>query len=171
MSARSLAKLYRAVADSAFDDVKPGGLSEAEHGIFESIFANHDFFRSLYTNYPLVFVTGPAEKDVNLTVSQINSRKIRGADIYVVAERSQALYDAISKYQPMPHEGEYRFGYVELPRTDDDLLPFFTSTLALQLLALHMSIRKLTLLDKLGLEAHGVHPDSPKNVSKSITVD
>ena len=28
-----------------------------------------------------------------------------------------------------------------------------------------------SLLDRLGLEGHGVHPDVPKNVSKSITVD
>ena len=54
---------------------------------------------------------------------------------------------------------------------DDDLLPFFTSTVVLQLLALHMSVMKLTLLDRLEISDHGVHPDSPKNVSKSITVD
>ena len=65
----------------------------------------------------------------------------------------------------------FESGYIRLPRTDDVLLPFFTSTIVLQLLALHMSVKKLTLLDKLEIVDHGVHPDSPKNVSKSITVD
>jgi hypothetical protein len=42
---------------------------------------------------------------------------------------------------------------------------------ALQLLALEMSVRKMKFLDRLDIKDHGVHPDSPKNVSKSITVD
>ncbi|MDA8131968.1 MAG: hypothetical protein M0011_10745, partial [Elusimicrobia bacterium] len=65
----------------------------------------------------------------------------------------------------------YRHGYVALPRTGDDLLVFFTSSVALQLLAMEMSVRKMDFLDRLGIQDHGVHPDSPKNVSKSITVD
>ena len=168
LSARSLAKLYRAVAAYAFDDVKPSGLGEAEQRAFRQAFAKHDFFESLYTNYPLIFVTGPSERDVNLTVSQMNTHKIRGADIYVIAEESKALRDAAA---PAGGAKGARSGYIRLPRTDDDLLPFFTSTVALQLLALHMSVRKLELLDRLEIQDHGVHPDSPKNVSKSITVD
>jgi hypothetical protein len=34
-----------------------------------------------------------------------------------------------------------------------------------------MSIKKMNKLDRLGMTDHGVHPDVPKNVSKSITVD
>jgi len=34
-----------------------------------------------------------------------------------------------------------------------------------------MSLRKMKKLDKLNIQDHGVHPDVPKNVSKSITVD
>jgi hypothetical protein len=34
-----------------------------------------------------------------------------------------------------------------------------------------MSIKKKEKLDALHIEDHGVHPDAPKNVSKSITVD
>src|SRR5947207_7632586 len=34
---------------------------------------------SLYEDYPLIFVTGPDPTDVDLTVSQINTHKIRGA--------------------------------------------------------------------------------------------
>jgi len=47
----------------------------------------------------------------------------------------------------------------------------FSSTIVLQLLALKMSIKKMGKLDKFGVMDHGVHPDVPKNVSKSITVD
>ena len=171
LSARSLARIHRAVADYAFDDRGPAGLSEAEMRLFERVFEKHDFFRSLYSSYPLVFVTGPSERDVNLTLSQINTHKIRGASLIVVAEESQALREAVGRKDLAPDAKGFESGYIRLPRTDDDLLPFFTSTIVLQLLALHMSVKKLTLLDKLEIADHGVHPDSPKNVSKSITVD
>ncbi|MDD5629777.1 MAG: SIS domain-containing protein, partial [Elusimicrobia bacterium] len=130
-----------------------------------------ELFRALYADYPLVFVTGPAQRDVNLTVSQINTHKIRGADLYVVAEPDRALSTAISRSRAAHRGRAGRAVLIPLPRTGDDLLPFFTSSLALQLLALSMSVRKLTRLDALGFADHGVHPDTPKNVSKSITVD
>jgi len=34
-----------------------------------------------------------------------------------------------------------------------------------------MSVLKMEYLDALHVADHGVHPDAPKNVSKSITVD
>jgi hypothetical protein len=34
-----------------------------------------------------------------------------------------------------------------------------------------MSVLKMEWLDSLGVEGHGVHPDVPKNVSKSITIE
>jgi hypothetical protein len=58
-----------------------------------------------------------------------------------------------------------------LPKTGDSLLTCFSATVALQMLALKMSLRKMKKLDKLNIQDHGVHPDVPKNVSKSITVD
>ena len=58
-----------------------------------------------------------------------------------------------------------------LPKTGDSLLTCFSATVVLQLLALRMSVRKMKKLDKLNMAEHGVHPDVPKNVSKSITVD
>ena len=58
-----------------------------------------------------------------------------------------------------------------LPKTGDTLLTVFTATVVLQRLALEMSVRKAAHLDRIGLPDHGVHPDVPKNVSKSITVD
>jgi len=171
LSARGLARLYRTVADYAFDDIKPSALGKTEEKLFERIFDKHDFFESLYKNYPLVFVTGPSERDVNLTISQINTHKIRGADITVIAEENRALREAIGGNMPTAAARGYRSCYIRLPKTGDDLLPFFTSALVLQLLALEMSVKKMTLLDKLEIVDHGVHPDSPKNVSKSITVD
>ncbi len=47
----------------------------------------------------------------------------------------------------------------------------FSSTVVLQRLALKMSVLKVQHLDRIGMKDHGVHPDVPKNVSKSITVD
>lgn len=126
-------------------------------------------FARLYVNYPLLFVTGPAERDVNLTVSQINTHKIRGADIWVFAEEDKALREAIA--DGGSRRGRFRSGFIRLPRTGDDLLPFFTAAAALQLLALRMSLLKRSALDRAGIRDHGVHPDAPKNVSKSITVD
>ena len=126
-------------------------------------------FGRFYTNYPLVFVTGPGERDVNLTVSQINTHKIRGADIWVVAEEHKALREAIA--QGGGKRGRFRSGFIPLPATGDGLLPFFTAAAALQLLALRMSLLKRSTLERAGIRDHGVHPDTPKNVSKSITVD
>ena len=171
MDPKMLAKIYKDVANYAFGDVKPTGLSEVEKKIFTDIFKNHDFFDALYTNYPLIFVTGSAHRNVNLTISQINTHKIRGANIYVIAEDDKLLSDAVSKVSNVKEGIEYRHGYIKLPKTGDPILPFFTSAVVLQLLALSMSIKKATFLDKLDIHDHGVHPDSPKNVSKSITVD
>ena len=47
----------------------------------------------------------------------------------------------------------------------------FSASVVLQILALKMSIRKMEYLKRIGIIDHGVHPDVPKNVSKSITVD
>ncbi|MCX6113542.1 MAG: SIS domain-containing protein [Proteobacteria bacterium] len=171
LNAKNIGKIYSAVSDYAFADKQPKGLDPVELKIFKTIFEKHNLFNSLYKNYPLIFVTGPYEKDVNLTISQINTHKIRGADIYVIAEENQNLRDAAFKVPVMCNKYDYRSGYIVLPKTDSNILAIFSSAVVLQLLALNMSIRKLTFLNKLEIENHGVHPDSPKNVSKSITVD
>ncbi len=171
MDSKSLHRLYNAVADYAFMDIKPKELCPKELELFNTIFKDHNFFNTMYTNYPLIFITGPSDRDVNLTISQINTHKIRGANIYVIAEENKLLHDACSKPVLNKYGANYRFGYITLPRTGDNILPFFSSAVVLQLLALDMSIKKLTFLDKLEIDDHGVHPDSPKNVSKSVTVD
>lgn len=124
---------------------------------------------SLYEDYPLIFVTGPDATDVDLTVSQINTHKIRGATCVMIAEENAALRQAITK--PPADNPSYRSAYIVLPRTGDNLLTVFSATVVLQRLALRMSEMKAAYLDGLGLRDHGVHPDVPKNVSKSITVD
>jgi glucosamine 6-phosphate synthetase-like amidotransferase/phosphosugar isomerase protein len=124
---------------------------------------------SLYDDYPLIFVTGPDATDVDLTISQINTHKIRGATCVMIAEESAALRQAISK--PPADNPSYRSAYIALPTTGSNLMTLFTATVVLQRLALRMSEMKAEYLDGLGLRDHGVHPDVPKNVSKSITVD
>jgi glucosamine 6-phosphate synthetase-like amidotransferase/phosphosugar isomerase protein len=126
-------------------------------------------FSALHDDYPLVYITGPDPRDVALTVSQINTHKIRGASTVVIAEEHPALRGAAMK--PPAGSDRYRAVYVALPPTGDTLMTVFTATVALQRLALEMSLRKMAHLDRIGLTNHGVHPDVPKNVSKSITVD
>jgi glucosamine--fructose-6-phosphate aminotransferase (isomerizing) len=127
------------------------------------------FHGELEADYPLVFVTGPSERDVALTISQIHTHKIRGASLVVIAEENAQLRQAA--LTPPSDNADYRAFFVPLPPRGDDLLVAFTATIYLQRLALAMSRRKAAYLDAIGLENHGVHPDVPKNVSKSITVD
>ena len=72
--------------------------------------------------------------------------------------------------KPMGHD-EYQAIVVALPSTGDTLQAVFSATVALQVLALKMSMKKRAYLEDLGVRGHGVDPDAPKNVSKSITVD
>ena len=92
-----------------------------------------------------------------------------GADTVVIAEENSKLRQAAEK--PPAHDGRYRSIYIPLPRTGDGLMTIFSATTVLQRLALRMSELKMNYLDRLGIREHGVHPDVPKNVSKSITVD
>lgn len=161
--------IIKAMADYLFTHNTPFNLSAAATGVFNEAVKDQDFFEPLYRNYPLIYITGPDKRDVNLTVSQINTHKIRGADTYVIAEEDENLYRNAALN---PNEGSYYgWGYIMLPKTGDSLMTCFSATIVLQLLALRMSIRKMEKLDLLGVKDHGVHPDVPKNVSKSITVD
>lgn len=124
---------------------------------------------ALYADYPLIFVTGPDARDVDLTISQINTHKIRGSVVVVLAEEDPRLRGAAEK--PPADNPRYAAQFVALPHTGDVLLTAFSASVALQHLALKMSVKKAAYLDALGMRDHGVHPDVPKNVSKSITVD
>ncbi len=162
-------KLTTAFTDYIFKRIMPFNLSKEATTLFNEIIKDYNFFEHAYRNYPLIYVTGPEERDVNLTISQINTHKIRGADTFVIAEENEKLFE---NARTNPHdEGYYGWHYIVLPKTGDSLMTAFSATIVLQLLALKMSIKKMNYLDRLGIIDHGVHPDVPKNVSKSITVD
>ncbi len=163
-------RIAQALADSALSPAAtPFSLHAEEKKVFHAVAGQGDALGALYEDYPLLFVTGPDETDVNLTVSQVNTHKIRGAMCVMVAEESAALRQAVTK--PPTDNPRYRSVYIALPRTNDNLMVVFSATVVLQRLALRMSLLKQEYLERLGFADHGVHPDVPKNVSKSITVD
>ncbi len=170
MPQRSIERLVQLVTDSVFSPTQTlFSLNREELALFEKVQDRQRLIEALYSDYPLIFITGPDEQDVNLTVSQINTHKIRGAQTVVIAEDDPALRQAATK---APADNlTYQSVMVTLPRTDDTLITMFSSTVVLQRLALKMSELKMQYLDRLGIADHGVHPDVPKNVSKSITVD
>jgi glutamine---fructose-6-phosphate transaminase (isomerizing) len=169
LSEKETAKLISDLSSYIFEPVKPFNILPKAQKIFDDAISKFNFIENLNTNYPLIFLTGPDQRDVNLTISQINTHKIRGANLYLIAEENDEL---IQNCRSVP-EGNtnYEFVYVKLPKTDDTLLATFSGMVVLQLLALKMSIKKMKYLNKLHIPMHGVHPDVPKNVSKSITVD
>lgn len=162
--------LNKAITNYIFDRTFPFNLSTNATELFKKLVFEIDFFDELYRNYPLVYITGPDERDVNLTISQINTHKIRGADTFIIAENNDRLMEA-ARLNPYSDDRYYGWGYIPLPKTGDTLMTCFSASIALQLLALRMSVKKMEYLDRLGMVEHGVHPDVPKNVSKSITVD
>lgn len=166
---KAMRRLVQAAMDNVFAIGRPFALKPMESALFDESFDRDALFGALYADYPLVFITGPSERDVALTVSQINTHKIRGASPFVIAEENPALRAAAMK--PPTDNPAYRWGYLVLPRTGDSLMTVFSASVVLQRLALRMSLLKAQHLDRIGFRNHGVHPDVPKNVSKSITVD
>lgn len=167
----SLGRVARAITASVFDPDRAAALDldDTERVVFDQAFDREPHLAALYRDYPLVYITGPDARDVALTVSQINTHKIRGASTIIVAEEDPRLMQAASKAPA--GSTDYRSIYIALPPTGDTLMTVFSATVALQQLALKMSLKKMTYLDRLEWADHGVHPDVPKNVSKSITVD
>lgn len=125
---------------------------------------------TLFKNYPLVFICPPDEHDKHITISQIHTHKIRGADIFLIAEPDHDLELAVTGV-PAGYENRYTSSFIHVPVTDNKYYFVFGSAIVLQYLAFRMSVLKKARLDALHVEDHGVHPDAPKNVSKSITVD
>ncbi len=122
-----------------------------------------------FSNYPLVFICPPNERDKRITITQIHTHKIRGADIILIAEKDKELKKAV---EGKPANNENYFSkYIEIPFTGDRNIFVFQAAVILQILALKMSVSKMKYLNRNKVEQHGVHPDVPKNVSKSITVD
>lgn len=132
-------------------------------------FMNKISLESYFTNYPLIFICPPDQRDIRITISQIHTHKIRGADIILIAEYNQELYKSISGIPA--NSNNYFYKYIEIPLTEDKNLFVFPAAVVLQTLAFKMSMMKMKYLNSLHIDNHGVHPDAPKNVSKSITVD
>ncbi|HLO68244.1 MAG TPA: SIS domain-containing protein [Holophaga sp.] len=124
---------------------------------------------SHFSNYPLLFLCPPDDRDARITISQIHTHKIRGADILLISEPHPDLALAAAG-RPMGDE-KYQSLHLEVPPSGDPNLFVFAASIVLQRLAFRMSELKMEYLDQLAVADHGVHPDSPKNVSKSITVD
>jgi glucosamine--fructose-6-phosphate aminotransferase (isomerizing) len=122
-----------------------------------------------FSNYPLIFVCPPEERDIRITISQIHTHKIRGADVVLIAEENEELRKALEG-RPAGMD-DYFSKYIKIPRSGDSNIFVFQAAVVLQLLALKMSVAKMKYLNRAHIENHGVHPDVPKNVSKSITVD
>jgi glucosamine 6-phosphate synthetase-like amidotransferase/phosphosugar isomerase protein len=167
---KEVGKIIREMFNFTYSQIMPFNLSKEGTQLFKDMVGKSNDFECMFRNYPLIYITGPDERDVNLTISQINTHKIRGANTYVIAEYNEKLFQDVSK-DPFDGKKYYHWMYIPLPKTDDTLMVCFSSSLVLQRLALKMSIRKMEYLDKLKIQDHGVHPDVPKNVSKSITVD
>jgi glucosamine 6-phosphate synthetase-like amidotransferase/phosphosugar isomerase protein len=154
-------------------DVYRGAVAEAPElaslDALEVLRLRPSILEDLFADYPLVFICPPDDRDLRITVSQIHTHKIRGADIVLIAEKRPDLALALAGI-PMG-DRDYWSCYIEVPATQDRALFVFAATIVLQYLAYRMSVLKMAWLDALGVLGHGVHPDVPKNVSKSITVD
>jgi len=122
-----------------------------------------------FSNYPLVFICPPDERDIRITISQIHTHKIRGADVVLIAEENEELKKALEGKPAGLND--YFFKYIKIPGSGDSNVFVFQAAVVLQRLALKMSVAKMKYLNRAHIENHGVHPDVPKNVSKSITVD
>jgi glucosamine 6-phosphate synthetase-like amidotransferase/phosphosugar isomerase protein len=135
----------------------------------EIIRNNPSLIEGLPCGYPLIFLCAPDERDARVTISQIHTHKIRGADILLFAERRQDL--ALAAAGKPAGRRDYWSSYIEIPTSGKPCLFVFGAAILLQYLAYRMSVLKMEWLDALGVEGHGVHPDVPKNVSKSITIE
>ncbi|MCB9556510.1 MAG: SIS domain-containing protein [Deltaproteobacteria bacterium] len=163
-------RIVQAICESVFSPTRTAlALSDKERELLGKKLSEADLKSKLTVDYPLIYITGPNKRDVALTISQINTHKIRGASTVVIAEESAELRSTAEK-APTTSDS-YHAVYITLPRTEDTLMTVFSSTIVLQRLALKMSTLKMRYLDRIGVRGHGVHPDVPKNVSKSITVD
>ena len=169
LGADAVLSLARASVESFAHGDGALALPTGAGAIFERHLHRDGLVASLDSDYPLIYVTGPETRDVALTISQVNTHKIRHSTSVLIAEPDPLLRQAFTK-PPADNPG-YRSVCIELPRTGDTLSVVFSSTIVLQRIALRMSELKAGWLDRAGVRDHGVHPDVPKNVSKSITVD
>ena len=122
-----------------------------------------------FTNYPLIFICPPYDRDINITTTQIHTHKIRGADIILISQDNKQLRRSVEGI-PAGFD-EYYSRHITVPTMFDKEMFVYQAAVTLQLLAFKMSLAKMKFLNRNKVDKHGVHPDVPKNVSKSITVD
>jgi len=158
-------KMNEDFVEKSFASLEERALTKQVANLFNESVDIEEFF----SNYPLVFVCPPDERDKRITISQIHTHKIRGADIVLIAEDDEDLKNAALGVPASAKN--YWSKFIELPRTGDKNIFVFEAAVVLQLLALKMSVAKMKYLNRSEIQNHGVHPDVPKNVSKSITVD
>ncbi|HMM61587.1 MAG TPA: hypothetical protein PKC25_15820 [Candidatus Rifleibacterium sp.] len=95
-----------------------------------------------------------------------DTHKIRGANVYLIAEDNNDLREAVSATPSSAFL--YKYG---IPKTGAKIISIFAITVVLQMLAFKMSLKKMQFMYRLEIAKHVVHPDVSKNVCKSITVD
>ncbi|HNW11085.1 MAG TPA: hypothetical protein PLK58_11785 [Candidatus Rifleibacterium sp.] len=98
-----------------------------------------------------------------------DTHKIRGANVYLIAEDNNDLREAVSATPSSAFL--YKYGYIVIPKTGAKIISIFAITVVLQMLAFKMSLKKMQFMYRLEIAKHVVHPDVSKNVCKSITVD
>lgn len=112
----SLKRMIQAVTDGVFSPRStPFALDPDERSMFNGTLGQTDLVDTLYADYPLIYITGPEDRDVALTVSQINTHKIRGAMTVVIAEDHLALKSTAEKAPA--NNPSYKSVYITLPRT------------------------------------------------------
>jgi len=133
------------------------------------LYADTISLENYFDNYPLIIVCPPNGRDKEITISQIHTHKIRGADVILIAQEDEELRKALEGKPAVLDD--YFTKYIKVPKMFEPTLFVFGAAVVIQLLALRMSVAKMKYLNRNHVEKHGVHPDVPKNVSKSITVD
>ena len=79
-----------------------------------SLLRSHpEILEGLFSDYPLIFICPPDERDIRIAISQIHTHKIRGARIILIAERNADLDLAVNGI-PAGKKG-YHPAYVTLP--------------------------------------------------------
>ncbi|OHD17425.1 MAG: hypothetical protein A2087_07325 [Spirochaetes bacterium GWD1_61_31] len=151
------------------EQLKSGAVRLDDPKLVQSSLSNPALTDGLFTDYPLIFVCPPDQRAMKITISQIHTHKIRGAEIILFAEPNAELRLAATG-RPAGND-DYHATCIDLPASGDSHRFVFSAAVAMQYLALRMSVHKKDYLDSHGIAEHGVHPDVPKNVSKSITVD
>jgi hypothetical protein len=69
LTEKETAKLISDLSSYIFEPVKPFNIMPKAQKIFDEAVAKFDFIEDLNTNYPLIFLTGPEPRDINLTIS------------------------------------------------------------------------------------------------------